>query len=185
VTDELPPWPETPPAHGSVVLREIIPADVAMAIELSTDPYMPVIGTLPANATQQQAREWIERQRPPLITERQGMSFAIADRATDRALGQIGLWLAELPHGRANAGYSVVPSARGRGIATAALIALTKFAWTIPGLHRVQLHIEPGNAASVRTAERAGYQREGLLRSYQAIGGERRDMLLHAAIRPS
>jgi RimJ/RimL family protein N-acetyltransferase len=79
----------------------------------------------------------------------------------------------------------VVPSARGRGIATAALIALTKFAWTIPGLHRVQLHIEPGNAASVRTAERAGYQREGLLRSYQAIGGERRDMLLHAAIRPS
>jgi RimJ/RimL family protein N-acetyltransferase len=38
--------------------------------------------------------------------------------------------------------------------------------------------------AEVRTAERAGYEREGLLRSHQEIGGRRRDMLLYAVVRP-
>ncbi len=48
----------------------------------------------------------------------------------------------------------------------------------------MQLFVEPWNEASVRTAERAGYVREGLLRSHQEIGGRRRDMLLFAAVRP-
>ena len=76
-----------------------------------------------------------------------------------------------------------MPSARGRGLAAAALTALTSFAWTIPGLHRIELYIEPWNAGSVKTAERAGFEREGLLRSHQEIGGRRRDMLLYATIR--
>jgi RimJ/RimL family protein N-acetyltransferase len=132
----------------------------------------------------EQALDWIDRQRGERVAQRQGLTFAIAEAATDRAVGHIGLWLAELPHGRASAGYSVAPGARGRGSAAAALIALTRFAWTVPGLKRVELHIEPWNVASVRTAEHAGYLREGLLRSHQEIGGTRRDMLLYAAIRP-
>ena len=76
-----------------------------------------------------------------------------------------------------------MPSARGHGHATEALVAATWFGWTIPELHRIALHIEPWNTPSIRTAERAGYQREGLLRSYQEIAGERRDMLLYAAVR--
>jgi hypothetical protein len=69
------------------------------------------------------------------------------------------------------------------GFASAALIALTSFGWTIPALHRIELYIEPWNAGSIGTAERAGYQREGLLRSHQEIGGRRRDMLLCASVR--
>ena len=53
----------------------------------------------------------------------------------------------------------------------------------VPRLHRLELLIEPWNTASVRTAERAGYEREGLLRSYLEIGGRRRDMLLYAVVR--
>ena len=60
--------------------------------------------------------------------------------------------------------------------------ALTTFAWTIAQLHRLELYIEPSNPASIRTAERAGYEREGLLRSHQEIAGERCDMFLYAAI---
>ena len=174
----------TPPSEGRVVLREMTPADLALALELATDPYVPLIGTLPAGASEQQALEWIDRQRGDQLVQRQGLTFAIAEAGTDRAVGHIGLWLAELRHGRASAGYSIAPSARGRGLAAAALTALTRSAWTIDGLHRIELHIEPWNVGSIRTAERAGYEREGLLRSHQEIGGERRDMLLYAAIRP-
>ncbi|HEY5400065.1 MAG TPA: GNAT family protein [Trebonia sp.] len=175
-------WPTTPVAYGPVVLREFSSADLAMVQEMSTDPYVPQIGTLPPNASRQLALDYIDRQRGRL-PEGTGFSFVIAEAGTGRGVGGIGLWLAALEQGRATAGYSVAPSARGRGVAAAALTALTSFAWTIQDLHRIELYIEPWNAGSIKTAERAGFEREGLLRSHQEIGGRRRDMLLYAAIR--
>jgi [ribosomal protein S5]-alanine N-acetyltransferase len=150
----LPPWPAPPPASGAVILRHFSASDMPTVLELSTDPYVPQIGTLPANASEQEARAWINRQRHRLA-EGIGYSFAIADASTDRCLGGIGLWLAGLTHGRASAGYFVAPSARRQGVATAALKALTAFAWTIPVLHRIELYIEPWNNGSVRAAEGA------------------------------
>ncbi len=179
---DLPPWPSEGVAYGPVVLREFSPGDVPMAIELSADPYMPLIGTLPERASRREAMEWIDRQRGR-PAEGFGYSVAITEAHTDRVVGGINLGLSNLSRGRATGGYSVVPSARRRGFASAALIALTSFAWTIPALHRIELYIEPWNTASIRAAERAGYEREGLLRSHQEIGGRRRDMLLYAAIR--
>ncbi len=153
-----------------------------MAMELSQDPYVPLTGSLPAHADEEQALQWVQRQRGRLA-EGVGYSFAIADPNTDEARGQIGLWVRDLEEGRLSAGYSLVASARGRGLAGAALRLVTSFAWTIPAAHRIELHIEPWNKGSIRTAEHAGYQREGLLRSHQSIGGQRRDMLLYATIR--
>jgi [ribosomal protein S5]-alanine N-acetyltransferase len=180
----MPAWPATPLAHGSVVLREFTDKDVHLALELGKDPYVPLVGSLPALPTAQQALEWIHRQRGRLA-EGIGLSFAIADGESDHAIGTIGLWLQNLSAGRATAGYSVSPAHRGRGIASSALQALTAFAWTIPALHRVELYIEPWNKSSIRVAEASGYQREGLLRSHQEIGGTRRDMLLYATTRPT
>jgi ribosomal-protein-alanine N-acetyltransferase len=175
-------WPTEPVACGPIVLREFSAADLPMVRQMSGDPYVPLIGTLPPNASEQEGRAYIDRQRGRLA-EGKGFSFAIAEAGTGRGVGQIGLWLAGLGEGRATAGYSVMPSARGRGLASAALTALTSFAWTIPELHRIELYIEPWNAGSVKTAERARFEREGLLRSHQEIGGRRRDMLLYAAVR--
>jgi ribosomal-protein-alanine N-acetyltransferase len=183
VTAQLPSWPTTPPSYGSVVLRAFTDEDAHLAVELGEDPYIPRIGSLPAHPTAQQALEWIRRQRGQLA-ERERFSFAIADAHSNKAVGAIGLGLRDLSSGRATAGYAVSPLRRGRGIATSALTALTRFAWTIPGLYRVELYIEPWNTSSIRVAEAAGYLREGLLRSYQEIGGTRRDMLLYATTRP-
>jgi RimJ/RimL family protein N-acetyltransferase len=178
----LPPWPADPPSAGSVLLRRFTEADAPMARDLATDPYVPLIGTLPADATDAQAREWIRRQLGRWA-EGRGFSFAVAEVATGRAVGGAGLWLTGLSEGRASAGYAIAPRDRGRGYAVDALTALTRFAWTLPGLCRVELYIEPWNVASVRVAERSGYAREGLLRSFQEIGGRRRDLLLYAAVR--
>ena len=180
--DQLPPWPEEPLGHGGVVLRAVCEEDAEMARELSSDRYVPHIGSLPAEATHGQALEWVSRQQARYC-ESTGFSFTIAEAYTDLALGHCGLWLRELAAGRATAGYSIRPSARGHGWAADALTALTAFAWTIRQLHRVELYIEPWNVSSIRTAERAGYVHEGQLRSHQEIAGERRDMLLYAAVR--
>lgn len=183
MTQQLPPWPSEPPVSGAIRLRAFAETDAHLALELGADPYIPKIGSLPAFPTDEQAGEWVQRQCGR-HAEGTGFAFAIADVHTDVALGTIGLWLRELPEGRATVGYSVAPNARGRGVATDALRAVTGFAWTIPLVHRLELFIEPWNIASIRVAEAAGFLREGLLRRRQEIAGERRDMLLYAAIRP-
>ncbi|WP_254787066.1 GNAT family N-acetyltransferase [Curtobacterium sp. MCBA15_001] len=178
----LPPMPERLQG-ATVVLRPFRDDDAGMAQRLARDPYVPLTGTLPAGATEDEALRWIERQHGRL-GEGVGWSFAIADAVDGRALGQIGLWARSLRDGRLTAGYAVDPSARGSGAASVALRLVSDFAWTLPGAHRIELFIEPWNTASIRTAEHAGFHREGLLRSHQVIGGERRDMLLYALLRP-
>ena len=132
VTELLPSWPVVPPACGSIVLREFTDQDAHLAVELGNDPYIPLIGSLPAHPSDQQALDWIGRQRGRLA-EGTGLSFAIAEAGSGNAVGMIGLWLRNLAAGRATAGYSVPAAHRGCGIASSALAALTTFAWTDPG----------------------------------------------------
>lgn len=178
----LPPWPGTPPTCGAVVLRPFTEGDVPTAVDLATDPYVPLIGSLPADATPDDARAWVRRQGGRWA-EGAGFSFAIALAATGRAVGAAGLWLPDLRAGRASAGYAVAPADRGHGYAADALGALTDLAWTVAGLDRVELLVEPWNEASLRTARRAGYHVEGFLPRHTEIGGLRRDMLLLVATR--
>ena len=175
--------PATPPTAEGVLLRPFGAGDVAMLQDLATDPYVPLIGSLPDHASEQQALDFIERQHSRWTTG-VGYSFCVADRVDGRALGTAGLWLGDLAQGRASAGYTVAPAARRRGVASSALRALTSFGWTLPELFRIELYVEPWNNGSTRTAEAVGYVREGLLRSHQPIGGRRVDMLLYAALRP-
>ena len=175
--------PDPPPTYGGVILRPFRDTDVEMLRELSTDPYLPLIGSLPPHATAQQAQEFIERQHQRLPSGA-GFSFCVAADTDDHALGTAGLWIAALPEGRATAGYAVAPSARGRGVAAKALRALTEFGWTIPELMRIELYVEPWNTGSIKVAESADFRREGLLRSHQPVGDRRADMLLYAQLRP-
>jgi RimJ/RimL family protein N-acetyltransferase len=63
-------------------------------------------------------------------------------------------------------GYVVGPAARGRGVATRTLRLLTDWGFSGLGLERIELRIDIVNPASERVAERVGYVREGVLRSY-------------------
>jgi RimJ/RimL family protein N-acetyltransferase len=48
---------------------------------------------------------------------------------------------------------------------------------------RLQLIVEPENVASIRVAEKAGFTREALLRSYIELRGARRDVYLYVLLR--
>ncbi len=154
-----------------------------MVRALSDDPYVPLTGTLPAHASDTQALDWMHRQQSR-HREGTGFSFTIVEAATDQPIGHCGLWLRELDSGRATAGFSLIAAARGRGLATDALHAVTAFGWTVPGVRRIELSIEPSNAASLRTAERAGYRRVSETTSRHVIGGEERAVLVFGAPAP-
>jgi [ribosomal protein S5]-alanine N-acetyltransferase len=159
-------------------LRPFEDRDVPLVLEASGDPLIPPITTVPCPCSEAAALLFIERQHERLRGG-QGYSLAIANPA-GQATGQIGLWPQQ--HGRASVGYWVVGSGRGQGAATQALQAISRFGLMSVGLGRLELYVEPWNEASWRTAERAGYRREGLMREYQPVGGVRRDMYLYSLL---
>src|ERR1700761_1998572 len=160
-------------------LRPFTLADFGAVREASGDSYIPLITTVPAAFTEDEGHRFIERQLSR-AAQGTGYSFAIADAGTDRGVGQVGLWLKDLGEGRASIGYWVVRSARGRRAAASALQALALWALDDLQVPRLELYVEPWNMASIKTAERAGFQREGLLRSWQEVGGTRKDMYMYA-----
>jgi ribosomal-protein-alanine N-acetyltransferase len=113
-----------------------------------------------------------------------GYSFAIAaEDARPGAVGQVGLWPNSRDPGRASSGYFVVERHRGVGLAGRALAALATWAFEAIGIVRLELYVEPWNVGSIRTAERTGFVREGLLRQAQRVGVERRDMFIYGRLR--
>jgi ribosomal-protein-alanine N-acetyltransferase len=168
-------WPDPLPSYGSVVLRPFRPDDLPLVEALAGDPYLPLIGSIPSPYSEAEGLAYLERQHQRLA-DGTGYSFAIADRATDRALGGAGLWL-QAPVDRATLGYAVAPADRGRGVATQALMALTAFGWSLSALTRLELYIEGWNVGSIRAAERCGFTLEAHLPAHTVIGGVRRDML--------
>jgi ribosomal-protein-alanine N-acetyltransferase len=111
---------------------------------------------------------WVQRQR----AESRGPSRAICLGDDDRPLGKIALRLPEhaspatscaaigavdAPVGELS--YWLVPAARGRGLAGAAVRAMIRLAAETTTLRTVVLDIEPENAASVRLAQRLGAER--------------------------
>jgi RimJ/RimL family protein N-acetyltransferase len=106
--------------------------------------------------------------------------LTIADRDTDAYLGMVAL----IVQGNATGelAYLVVPEARGRGLASQSLSALGDWAIAELGLGRLQVQIDPENAASHAVARRAGYRREGLLRSAFVLHGERKDCVIYSRL---
>jgi RimJ/RimL family protein N-acetyltransferase len=125
-----------------------------------TSQFTPV---LPSPYTAADARWWIDHGAPASYRAG-GAAYAIADPATDRLIGGIGLTDVSAASRRAYIGYWVAPGARGRGVATAATVALSAWAFE-HGLHRLELLTALENLASQRVALSAGYVREGVLRS--------------------
>ncbi|MGM7697523.1 GNAT family N-acetyltransferase [Microbacterium sp. A84] len=166
---------------GSVHLRPFEQRDVEVVVSVAADPLIPLITTVPTSGTREDAIAYIERQHSRLALGT-GYSFAIADAHSDVAIGQIGLWLHDIGDGRASTGYWIAPQSRGNGSTRAALSALTAWALSLGEVCRLQLYVEPWNEGSWRAAESCGYEREGLLRAWQQVGHERKDMYVYSIL---
>jgi RimJ/RimL family protein N-acetyltransferase len=99
-------------------------------------------------------------------------TFAICV-AADRCVGHVFVNLHEARRG--SVGYWLLPEARGKGLAFRAVRLVSRWALRELALARLALLTEPSNRHSWRVAERSGFQREGVLRSYAEIDGRRVD----------
>lgn len=99
-------------------------------------------------------------------------------------IGGIGLVIgSDIERCAAEVGYWLGPAYWGRGIATSALLRITRYAFEDLGLLRLFATPIVWNPASLRVLEKAGFQREGLMRNACIKDGRVGDMALYAKTR--
>jgi [ribosomal protein S5]-alanine N-acetyltransferase len=86
-------------------------------------------------------------------------------------------------HARAELGYVLNRSYRGRGLAPEAVRAMIAFGFEEMDLNRVEARCVAENTASARVMEKAGMTYEGTLRQREFLKGTYRDMKLYATLR--
>ena len=108
--------------------------------------------------------------------------FAVTDAGTGRVLGSIGLRWDEA-ESTAEVGYWLRRDAQGNGYMTRAAVLVSRYALA-QGAARVFLRADPENVGSCRVAEKAGFTREGVLRSahWNERLGRRQDWAIYSLL---
>jgi len=160
-----------------LVLRAFTPADVTgIAAACQDADIARFIPLIPRPYTDDHARAYVEMVSSWDAGERR--AFAIVDESSDELLGSIDVRLGEI----GSIGYWVAPAARGRGVATGALELVSRWAVHEQGVERLELTTHPDNIASQRVAEKAGFQREGVLRAHTRFSEGRRDSMMFSLL---
>ena len=82
-----------------------------------------------------------------------------------------------------NVGIVLWPAFRGRGVGTAAQRQLVAYLFAHSHAERVEASTDVENRAEQRALEKAGFQREGLLRRAQFRDGQWRDLVGYSILR--
>lgn len=173
-------YPSPALSDGRIGLREWRDDDVDCVRLASADPAITTTTSVPAAYTNAEGLAFVHRQRAR-AADGQGLSLAIVEVTDDLAVGQV--WLARRPQERVGGlGYWVVPPARGRGVAAAAVRLAVPWVLSTWELQRLEAWVEPDNLASQAVLRGAGFVEEGRLRNFLTIAGSPRDALVFSVV---
>ena len=169
-------------AAGAWQLRPPHPREAEEALAMLADPLTRRWNDAPRVVDLDTARQWCADGAD--WSEGAHATFSVLEATTGRLAGNISLWQIDLEESRsASVGYRTAPWARGRGVASTALLAVTGWAFSGLGIERISLPHTVGNDASCRVAEKAGYVLEGVMRgAWREPDGTRLDDHLHARL---
>ncbi len=174
-------YPQPPLGDDRIALRQPTEADDAAVTAACQDPEIVRYTQVPSGYTEEHARGWFaasEQQRRIGA----GLPFLIVGGDDGELLGSVDLHAVDWEQGRATIGYWIAAEARGRGAATRAVRLLSRWGFEALGLGRIQIYVDVRNESSQRVAERAGFTREGVLRSFSQLKGERFDSIVFSLL---
>jgi ribosomal-protein-alanine N-acetyltransferase len=163
-----------------IILRPFKRADLEGLYDLVADvrdkgPFWP-LGCISEPRWFKQFEEtgwWSKEFKILLITDRDG-----------RRLGQINIYKASHSYDGWELGYRIYRSAdRGKGHMTEAIRLATAYLFDAEPIERMQILVDPENAASRAVAERCGYSLEGTLRKAHFDRGEFVDLVIYSIVR--
>ncbi len=110
--------------------------------------------------------------------------FAIQIGDKPKLVGTIRIGIREPEHQEGDVGYALHPDLWGNGYVTEALVRILAFGFEQLFLERIWATADVKNVASWRVMEKAGMQREGIMRHHRLIRGVWRDSVLYASTKP-
>jgi ribosomal-protein-alanine N-acetyltransferase len=110
------------------------------------------------------------------------LKWGVALRDSNHIIGTTTLFNLSFENGRAELGYALGRAHWSKGFMHEALQALLSHAFDDMQLRRLEADVDPRNAASIRTLERLGFQREGFLRERWHVNGEIQDALFYGLL---
>ncbi|WP_017606659.1 GNAT family N-acetyltransferase [Nocardiopsis alkaliphila] len=165
-------------------LRSVLERDIDDVYASCTDPELQRWIPLPspgAPYTRDDAEHFCLRSAPAIRTSGDGQHWAVLARKDHRFIGSMALLRTEWPSMVTEVGYWISPWARGRGYATEALVAVSRWALD-QGFQRIELKAASGNAGSRRVAESAGFVHEGIERNAMPLHEGRTDLAVYSLI---
>ena len=179
--------PEPPLSDGVVVLRPWRLDDVASLVEICNgdEELAYWLDRLPQPYTEEDAREYVAYSDAGWRGEGEETPFAVLDAASGELLGASGIFWHDPEQGVAEVGYWTGRGARGRGVATRSVRLLAGWVLGELGCERLELRADTRNEPSLRVAEKAGFTREGVIRSARtnARDGRRIDYAVYSLLR--
>lgn len=164
-----------------LLLRWISEDDIDGLFEVFSDPQvMRYWSTAPLahrDAAAQMQREIVAGNENNTI-----MKWGLALRDSNSVIGTTTLFNLNLDNQRAELGYAMGRLHWGKGYMNEALQALLTHAFEVLKLRRLEADVDPRNAASIRTLERLGFQREGFLRERWHVNGEIQDAIFYGLL---
>ena len=146
---------------GRLHLRPWQTGDAGVLQAVCADPEIQRWTTVPVPYTAVHARDFLDRMQQGWADGTE-CSFAVCDSTTSEVLASVSLrrrhpdlW---------DVGYWCAPAARGGRVVSEALGTVCRWAFAELGAQRIEWYSEVGNEASRRTAEKAGFRVEGVLR---------------------
>lgn len=104
--------------------------------------------------------------------------FSVVELEGGTLVGTATLWGIDNHNRLAHIGLGLLPSSRGKGYGTDVVAVLCHYGFIVRGLQRLQIETLSDNHAMLRSAERNGFVREGVLRSSAWVMGEFLDEVL-------
>lgn len=114
--------------------------------------------------------------------KKKGCAWIMEDRISGRLLGGIRFNTIDRHSRCAEIGYEMHPSAWGKGLMTEAVIAIVRCGFMHFSLNRIEAWTLPGNGASDRVLEKAGFCYEGTLRQKAWFKGAFHDFRMFGCI---
>ncbi|MFE7753141.1 GNAT family N-acetyltransferase [Streptomyces sp. NPDC057428] len=175
-------FPETVLHSGRLVLRAFDTSDIPATRASCADPLTQRWLPLPQPYTLEDATAWCTATARAMRESGDGIQFAVTDSGTGCLMGQVGLKRTDWRALVSEVGYWVSPWARGHGIAAEATRTLARWLLTNQHFQRLELRAAAENTASQAVALKAGFHREGTLRSAGFVNGARVDLVLFSLL---
>lgn len=158
---------------GSIKLRRITTADTVNIIKWRNNPRVRNNFIYQEELTEEIHKQWLET----MIATSKAVQFIIVNEDID--IGSV--YFRDIDKVNEKAEYGIFigeDSAIGKGYGTIACELACKYAFEKLNLHKIYLRVFARNLCAIRSYEKAGFIKEGLLKDDVKIQGEFSDLIL-------